>query len=62
VGERAVDVVQLAAVAIAAGMTADDFARIPLSFPTYAGVLGRAAVGLARTLNRGAGIERGDLS
>jgi pyruvate/2-oxoglutarate dehydrogenase complex dihydrolipoamide dehydrogenase (E3) component len=63
VGERAVDVAQLAAVAIAAGMTADDFARIPLSFPTYAGVLGRAAVALARTLSRGgAGVERGDLS
>jgi len=62
VGERAVDVAQLAGVAIAAGMTADAFARIPLSFPTYAGVLGRAAVALARTLNRGAGVERGDLS
>lgn len=43
VGERAVEIVQVAAVAIAAGMTVEDLARIPFSFPTYAGVLGRAA-------------------
>jgi pyruvate/2-oxoglutarate dehydrogenase complex dihydrolipoamide dehydrogenase (E3) component len=52
VGERAVDTVQIAAVAIAAGMKVDEFARIPLSFPTYAGILGRAVVAAAHRLNR----------
>lgn len=54
VGDRAVDVAQIAAVAIAGGIRVDDFARIPLSFPTYAGVLGRAAATAAHRLNRGA--------
>jgi dihydrolipoamide dehydrogenase len=54
VGDRAVDVAQIAAVAIAAGMRVDDFARIRLSFPTYAGVLGRAAATAAHRLNHGA--------
>jgi pyruvate/2-oxoglutarate dehydrogenase complex dihydrolipoamide dehydrogenase (E3) component len=54
VGERAVDVVQIAAVAIAGGLTVDTMARIPLSFPTYSGVLGRAIVTAARRLNRDA--------
>jgi pyruvate/2-oxoglutarate dehydrogenase complex dihydrolipoamide dehydrogenase (E3) component len=53
VGERAVDVVQIAAVAMSGGMTVDELARVPLSFPTYAGVLGRAAATAARNLNRG---------
>ncbi len=53
VGERAVDIVQLAAVVMAAGMTVGDLARLPLSFPTYAGVLGRAATAAARRLNQG---------
>jgi pyruvate/2-oxoglutarate dehydrogenase complex dihydrolipoamide dehydrogenase (E3) component len=51
VGERAVDITQTAAVAIAAGMRVDDLAQIPLSFPTYAGILGRAAAIAARQLN-----------
>ena len=51
VGERAVDITQTAAVAIAAGMRVDDLAQIPLSFPTYAGILGRAAATAARQLN-----------
>jgi dihydrolipoamide dehydrogenase len=53
VGERAVDVVQIAAVAMAAGMAVDDLARVPLSFPTYAGVLGRAATNAAYQMKRG---------
>lgn len=53
VGERAVDVAQIAAVAMAGGMTVDELARLPLSFPTYAGVLGRAAAAAAHKLNRG---------
>jgi pyruvate/2-oxoglutarate dehydrogenase complex dihydrolipoamide dehydrogenase (E3) component len=53
VGERAVDTVQIAAIAIAAEMRVGDLARIPLSFPTYSGILGRAVVTAARRLNRG---------
>ena len=52
VGERAVDIVQTAAIAIAAGMRVDELARVPLSFPTYTGILGRAAAIAARQLNR----------
>jgi len=51
VGERAVDIIQLAAVAISTEMTVEDFLRIPISFPTYAGVLTRAASATARGLN-----------
>ncbi len=48
VGEHAVDIVQVAAIAMAAGMQIAALARIPLSFPTYTGIIGRAA---ARALN-----------
>ena len=59
VGERAVDVAQIAAVAMAAGMTVDQLARVPLSFPTYAGILGRAAASAAPgRLNRGVDAPR----
>jgi pyruvate/2-oxoglutarate dehydrogenase complex dihydrolipoamide dehydrogenase (E3) component len=51
VGERAVDIVQTAAIAIASGMRVEDLARIPLSFPTYTGILGRAAATAAHQLN-----------
>jgi pyruvate/2-oxoglutarate dehydrogenase complex dihydrolipoamide dehydrogenase (E3) component len=50
VGERAVELAQVAAVAITAKMRVDAFAHIPLSFPTYAGALGRAAANLAHQL------------
>ncbi|MFP2957727.1 FAD-dependent oxidoreductase [Myxococcus sp. 1LA] len=50
VGERAVDLVQTAAIAITAEMRVDALARVPLSFPTYTGVLGRAAAVAARQL------------
>ena len=50
-GERAVDIVEVAAVAIAAGMQVDALARIPLSYPTYAEVLVDAAVAVARQLD-----------
>lgn len=52
VGERAVDLTQVAAIAIATGMRVDDLARVPLSFPTYAGILGRAAANASYQLNR----------
>jgi pyruvate/2-oxoglutarate dehydrogenase complex dihydrolipoamide dehydrogenase (E3) component len=51
VGERAVEIVQVVAIAITAGMRVDDLARVPLSYPTYAGILGRAAYLVARQLN-----------
>ena len=51
VGERAVDIVQVVSIAIAARMRVDDLARIPLSFPTYASILGRAWYRAAEQLN-----------
>jgi dihydrolipoamide dehydrogenase len=51
VGERAVEIVQVVSIAMAAHMRVDEFARIPLSFPTYAGILGRVAALAARELN-----------
>jgi pyruvate/2-oxoglutarate dehydrogenase complex dihydrolipoamide dehydrogenase (E3) component len=53
VGERAVELAQVASVAIAAAMTVEQFARIPLSFPTYTNVLGRAVFDAARLIRRG---------
>jgi pyruvate/2-oxoglutarate dehydrogenase complex dihydrolipoamide dehydrogenase (E3) component len=51
VGERAVEITQVAAVAIAARMRVDELAQVPLSFPTYAGALGRVAAKVTRQLN-----------
>jgi dihydrolipoamide dehydrogenase len=51
VGERAVEIAQVAGIVIAAGMRVDDLAQIPLSFPTYAGILARVAASAARKLN-----------
>ena len=62
VGERAVDIVQIAAVAMAAGMHVDDLAHVPFSFPTYAGVLGRAAATAAYQLNNSAAQRSADLA
>jgi dihydrolipoamide dehydrogenase len=42
VGERSVEIVQMAAIAMAGGMRVDELAHIPLSFPTYGDVLFRA--------------------
>ena len=44
VGERAVELAQLAATAMAAEMRVEQLALVPFSFPTYANALGRAAV------------------
>lgn len=55
VGERAVELAQIAAVAMTAGMTIERLAYVPLSFPTYAGVLVRAAAIAAREMNTGFG-------
>jgi pyruvate/2-oxoglutarate dehydrogenase complex dihydrolipoamide dehydrogenase (E3) component len=51
VGERAVEITQVAAIAMARGMRVDELAHIPLSFPTYAGILARVAASAARKLN-----------
>jgi len=51
VGERAVEITQVAAVALQGNMRVDELARVPLSFPTYAGVLGRVAATVSRQLN-----------
>ena len=53
VGERAVDIVQVAAIALLSGITVDGLARIPLSYPTYAGILARAAYRAARQIDPG---------
>jgi hypothetical protein len=39
-----VDIVQVAAIAMAAGMRMDELVRVPRSYPTYAAVLARAAL------------------
>ena len=44
VGERAVELAQLAATAMASEMPVEQLALVPFSFPTYANALGRAAV------------------
>jgi dihydrolipoamide dehydrogenase len=51
VGERAVEITQVAAIVIASGMRVDDLARVPLSFPTYTGILGRVAANATLQLN-----------
>ena len=51
VGERAVEIAQVAAIAIAAGMRIDVLARVPLAFPTYTGNLAYAAAAAARQLD-----------
>jgi len=52
VGERAVDIVQAVAIAMTGGLRVDALAGIPLSFPTYAGMIGRAAYRAATQLGR----------
>ena len=51
IGERAVDIAQVAAIAIAAGMRVDELAQIPLAYPTHAAVLVRAAANAAQQLD-----------
>ncbi len=51
VGERAVEIAQVAAIAISAGMRVEDLARAPLAFPTYTGNLAYAAAAAARQLD-----------
>lgn len=58
VGDRAVEIVQVAAIAMAGSMRVDTLARIPLSFPTYTGIVGRAAAIAARQLRLDNGFEQ----
>ena len=51
VGEQSAEIVQVVAIAIAGGMRVDAMAQVPLSFPTYAGILGRAAYRAAEQLH-----------
>jgi dihydrolipoamide dehydrogenase len=55
VGERAVETIQMAAVAMAGGVTADALDHLALSFPTYVESFGRAAHLAVRQL--GASLE-----
>lgn len=48
VGERAVEVAQMAAIAMTAKMTVDTLGHVLISFPTYSNVLGRAALRAVR--------------
>ena len=57
VGERAVEIAEVAAIAISAGMRVDDLARVPLAFPTYTGNLAYAAAAAARQLDLHVGWE-----
>ena len=41
----------MVSIVMAAGMRVGDLARVPLSFPTYAGILGRLAANATRQLN-----------
>ena len=50
VGERAVELAQVAAIVIASGMTVKELVLVPFSFPTYANALARAAVNASREL------------
>ena len=61
VGERAVELAQLAAVAMASGMKIEQLALVPFSFPTYANAIGRAAVRAARILDPHTGSIEDDL-
>lgn len=51
VGERAAEIAQVAAIAMAAELRVDDLARVPLAFPTYTGNLAYAAAAAARQLD-----------
>jgi pyruvate/2-oxoglutarate dehydrogenase complex dihydrolipoamide dehydrogenase (E3) component len=51
VGERAVELAQLAAITMAAQMSVQQLALVPFSFPTYANAFGRAAIAAATEID-----------
>jgi pyruvate/2-oxoglutarate dehydrogenase complex dihydrolipoamide dehydrogenase (E3) component len=58
VGDRAVEIVQTVAIAMSSSLKVEELARVPLSFPTYTGILGRAAYRATAQL----GLETGHLN
>jgi pyruvate/2-oxoglutarate dehydrogenase complex dihydrolipoamide dehydrogenase (E3) component len=56
VGERAVEIVQVVAIDMAAGLSVDNLAKIPLSFPTYTAIV--AGAGLSRCPADISGVRR----
>jgi pyruvate/2-oxoglutarate dehydrogenase complex dihydrolipoamide dehydrogenase (E3) component len=50
-GEQALEVVEVAAAGIAAGMTVDQLADLEIAYPTFTAVLGLAARKITRELN-----------
>jgi pyruvate/2-oxoglutarate dehydrogenase complex dihydrolipoamide dehydrogenase (E3) component len=50
VGERAVEIAQVVSIAMAGNLRVDAMAKVPLSFPTYAGILARAAYRAAQQI------------
>jgi pyruvate/2-oxoglutarate dehydrogenase complex dihydrolipoamide dehydrogenase (E3) component len=61
VGERAVELAQLGAVAMASEMKVEQLALVPFSFPTYANAMGRAAVAAAGQLSLPPAWAEGDV-
>ena len=51
VGEQAVEIVNIAAAAMAGGATVEQMAELEFAYPTFAAILGLAARQLARELN-----------
>ena len=45
------EITQVAAIPIASGMQVDNLAKVPLSFPTYAWILGCVAAKATREVN-----------
>jgi len=58
VGERAVETVQLVAAGMKAGLTVDQLADLPLSFPTYVAIVSWAAYEIVEQLGLDAGVPR----
>lgn len=55
VGERAVETVQLVATGMKVGLTVNQLADIPLSFPTYVEIVGWAAYDIVKQLGMDGG-------
>jgi pyruvate/2-oxoglutarate dehydrogenase complex dihydrolipoamide dehydrogenase (E3) component len=58
VGERAVETVQLVAAGMKAGLTVEQLAELPLSFPTYVAIVSWTAYELVEQLGLEPGIPR----
>ncbi|MFN2143099.1 MAG: dihydrolipoyl dehydrogenase family protein [Candidatus Promineifilaceae bacterium] len=58
VGERAVETVQLVAAGMKAGLTVEQLAELPLSFPTYVAIVSWAAYEIVEQLGLDAGVPR----